>query len=132
VREDLITILREHRLTITAARLIMLEIFLNSNEPLTYQDFLHHQSTSFDRITIFRTLKSFTAKKIIHRIPATDGMSRYLYQETPVLIHSNFICDICKKIIPIEISELPKLKLPKGVQQQNIEIIIGGLCQSCK
>jgi Fur family transcriptional regulator, ferric uptake regulator len=132
MKEDLQTILNQYHIYITRARLIVLEIFLQHKEALTYQDFLTHPLVQFDRITIFRTLKLFGDKKIIHRIPGSDGINRYLLQEGSENIHSNFMCSVCKKNIPLKTFVAPKVKLPKGFRQQIIEIIIGGLCNHCK
>jgi Fur family ferric uptake transcriptional regulator len=132
MKEDLRNLLKQHHVYITTARLAMLEIFLQTNEALTYNHFLTQASLRVDRITIFRTLKLFVNKKIIHRIPAPDGIKRYLLQQTSSDVHSNFICSGCKKVTPLKTIVRPKIKLPKGFTQQNIEIMIGGLCNSCK
>jgi len=132
MKEDLRILLKQYHVYITTARLAMLEIFLQANEALTYNHFLTQPSLQVDRITIFRTLKLFVTKKIIHRIPASDGTSRYLLQQDSEAIHSNFMCSRCKKIIPVKIIAPPKVKLPKGYRQQNMEIIIDGLCNICK
>ena len=110
----------------------MFEIFLKTKEALTYHDFLNYPLLQADRITIFRTLKLFVNKKIIHRIPAPDGTNRYLRQQTSAGIHLNFMCSRCKRIIPLKMVVRPKVKLPKGFRQENVEIIIGGLCNHCK
>ena len=132
MKEELRTILKQYHVYITTARLAMLEIFLQANEALTYNHFLTQPSLQVDRITIFRTLKLFVSKKIIHRIPASDGTNRYLLQQDPDAIHSNFMCSRCKRIIPLKTIVPPKIKLPKGFRQQEMEIIINGLCNFCK
>jgi Fur family transcriptional regulator, ferric uptake regulator len=132
MKADLKTILKQYHISITKPRLVMLEVFLQANEALTYDYFLTHPSLQLNRVTIFRVLNLFTNKKIIHRIPATDNINRYLLQQTSTIIHSNFMCNKCRRIIPLETIIPPKVKLPEGCTQQNIEIIIGGLCNFCK
>jgi Fur family ferric uptake transcriptional regulator len=128
VGEDLRTILKQHHISITKARLAMLQVFLKTNGAVTYNYFLNHPSLQLNRVTIFRVLNLFSNKNIIHRIPATDNINRYLLLQAPAVVHSNFMCTKCKRIIPLETIVSPKVKLPKDCIQQNVEIIIGGLC----
>jgi len=109
----------------------MLEVFLKANGALTYDYFLSHPSLQLNRVTIFRVLNLFANKRIIHRIPATDNINRYLLQQASALVHANFMCNKCKSIIPLETIVSPKVKLPKDYIPQNVEIIIGGLCAAC-
>jgi Fur family ferric uptake transcriptional regulator len=129
--DDLRNILRQHHISITKARLVMLDVFLKANGALTYDYFLNLTSLQLNRVTVFRVLNLFANKKIIHRVPATDNINRYLLQQASAIVHSNFMCIKCKRIMPLETIVLPKVKLPKDCIQQNIEIIIGGLCASC-
>jgi len=131
MKEDLRATLKQHHISITKPRLAMLEIFLNANGALSYDYFLSHPSLQLNRVTVFRVLNLFTKKNIIHRIPATDNTNRYLLQGASAIVHSNFMCTKCKTIIPLETIVSPKVKLPKDCIQQNVEIIIGGLCASC-
>jgi Fur family ferric uptake transcriptional regulator len=132
VKQEVRSILRQYRISITKPRMAMLEVFLRSNEALTYDYFLTNTSPQLNRVTIFRVLNLFTNKNIIDRIPVTDNISRYLLHKASTSAHSNFMCSKCKKIIPLETIIPPKVKLPDGCVQQNIQIIIGGLCNSCK
>ena len=132
MKGDLKNKLKKYGLGITKTRLVMLEIFLRSNEALTQNDFLNYPLFRFDRTTVFRTLNLFVKKKIILRIPAANGVNRYLLQKNTTVVHSNFICSSCKKIIPLKNITRPEVKLPKGFKRQNMEIMIGGLCDSCK
>ena len=108
MKEDLRTILKQYRMYTTKTRLAMLEIFLQTNEALTHNYFVTHPSFHVDRITIFRTLKLFVDKKIIHRIPASDGTNRYLLLQTSEKVHSNFMCTGCKRIVRLKTIVSPK------------------------
>jgi Fur family ferric uptake transcriptional regulator len=132
MKGNLKTKLKKHRISVTRTRLAMLDIFLRSNEALTHNDFLRSPSLRFDRTTVFRTLNLFVEKRMILRIPATDGVNRYLLQQPATFVHSTFICSRCKKIIPLKNIVPPKVKLPKGFKQQNVDIMVRGLCDSCK
>jgi Fur family ferric uptake transcriptional regulator len=109
----------------------MLEVFLKTSGALTYDYFLTHPALQLNRVTVFRVLNLFAIKNIIHRIPVTDNINRYLLHHNSTIIHSNFMCSKCKKIIPLETIVTPKVKLPEGCVQQSVEIVIEGLCRSC-
>ena len=130
--EKVKTILKQYRVSMTKARIAMLDFFLQTNEALTHHNFLSNPIFHLDRTTIFRTLNLFVEKKILLRIPAADGVNRYLVLQTKDSVHTNFICNGCKKIIPLELIVQPKAKVPKGFKFQSTEIIINGLCSSCR
>ncbi|NOT52105.1 MAG: hypothetical protein HOP10_12605 [Chitinophagaceae bacterium] len=81
----------------TKARIVILDLFLQSKNAMTHHDFLSNPSFYLDRTTIFRTLNLFVDKKILLRIPSADGVNRYLVLQTKDSVHSNFICNACKK-----------------------------------
>jgi Fur family ferric uptake transcriptional regulator len=132
MNKDSRAILTKHQIAITKTRLLILQSFLQSSEPLTRNDFYNDSMPELNRISIFRTLKLFLDKKIIYRVHATDRVSRYLLRQVATSVHSNFICKVCKKVMPLKTIDLPEVELPEDYTQQNIEIIIEGLCDSCK
>ena len=129
--EESRTILTKHHIHITKTRIVVLESFLQSTEPLTRKDFYTGSIHELNRISIFRTLKLFLDKKIIYRVHTTDRTSRYLLRKSATSVHSNFICRVCKKVLPLNTIDLPEVELPEDFTQQNIEIIIEGLCNTC-
>jgi Fur family ferric uptake transcriptional regulator len=132
MKEDLKTKLKRRQISVTKARLVILEAFLQAKEALTPNSFLNNTMPQLNRITVFRTLNLFVEKNIILRIPAANGVNRYLLLQTLSSVHSNFVCRGCKNVTQLKTLIRPKIKLPKGFKQQNMEIMIGGLCNSCK
>ncbi len=134
--KELISILKKNKIRITRARLSILKDFLYSDRSLDLNYFLRSPASKFNRITVFRTLQLFVKKKIIYRVPASDNMRRYLLQSDEhthkTVDHSSFICMSCGKVTPLDTVVAPKIKLPKGFRQQNLDIIINGLCRSCE
>jgi Fur family ferric uptake transcriptional regulator len=130
--ENVKIILKGYRLSVTRARLVMLEFFLQNKDALTHRHFLANTLLQLDRTTIFRTLNLFVEKKILLRFPAADGVNRYLLLQTKATMHANFICEGCKRIVPLEMIVAPRVKLPKGFRRQNMELIVSGLCGSCR
>lgn len=125
-------ILKKYQINITKTRLLMLNTFLESGEPLTQNHFIGDSVLALDRTSIFRTLKLFARKKIIHRVPSTDGITRYLLQQASATVHTSFICSSCRKVVPLKTLVLPEVELPKDFMQQNMEIVIDGLCNACR
>ena len=131
-----ISILKESLINITKARLLILDAFISGQRSLDLHYFLRGQGYKFNRSTLFRTLRLFTDKKIIYRVSA-DGMDKYLlYQNRNAHLlmqeHSSFVCTSCGKAVQVDTIGVPKLKIPKGFTKQNMEIIIHGLCATCK
>ena len=130
------SILRKSHLNITKPRTLILDAFINAGRSLDYQYFLHTQAFKLERTTVFRTLRLFASKKIIYRV-AVEGGSKYLFLQKgrgnlPSKKYSSFVCIECGKAIPLDTIELPKLKIPKGFMKQKTEIIVRGICPTCK
>jgi Fur family ferric uptake transcriptional regulator len=125
-------ILKQYNISLTRARLLMLDSFLQTTEALTHHHFLINREFNLDRTTIFRTLNLFVNKKILTRITSADGFNRYLVIENKRSIPASFICDICKRIVPAQIIILPKVKLPKGAKVHTMEMLIHGQCSICR
>ena len=131
-----ISILKKYHLAITKPRALILDAFIYAERSLDHQYFLHQPKYKLERTTVFRTLRLFTDKKIIYRV-TTDGGSKYLFLQddkshSQTDEHSSFVCTGCGKAIPIDTIEVPKLKIPKGFTKQDMEIIIRGICPTCK
>ncbi len=133
--EELKMVLKNSHLSITKPRLIILKSFLQEKGPLDLHYFLHHHENKFERTTLFRTLRLFMKKKIIYSVYA-DGVNKYFLSEPGTRknnnVHSTFVCARCGKTIRLENISLPKLKIPEGFKEENLEVIIHGDCNGCK
>ncbi|HSU27436.1 MAG TPA: transcriptional repressor [Chitinophagaceae bacterium] len=132
MNESLLSILKRYRINITRARLDILEIFIQSKEGLSHNYFVKESGRNLDRVTVFRTLKLFVAKKIVYMVPAPDRVNRYIFNPERTGIRLNFICGVCKKVFPLESNIHPEIRLPDGFRKQNMEITINGICVNCK
>lgn len=133
-------ILVENGLRKTAMRQGVLEIFLDSDIAISQQlieNSLEKQFDVVDRITIYRTLKTFEQKGIIHKaIDGThtpkyalcvDDCTEHEHHDT----HAHFHCDDCSKTYCMEELEAPKIKAPKGFKVKSTHLVINGLCSDC-
>ena len=132
-------ILKNSALSVTASRKRILEIFLAADNALAHQDIETKCADQYDRVTIYRTLQTFLEKGIIHNIPSTDNMVRYaLCNEDCITTghhhdnHVHFRCDQCGKTVCLDDVNIPPVNLPRGYTMKEINMVVNGICKSCK
>jgi len=129
-------ILTKNQLKKTDTRERVLKAFLSSTQALSNQD-LESNFDYVDRVTLYRTIKTFEEKGIIHQaIDGTDINKYALCSEncSPANhhdYHAHFTCTQCKATICLEEVTLPELKIPQGFNLVNTNIILNGLCKTC-
>ncbi len=133
------SILKNSTLSVTAGRKRILEIFLSSENALAHQDIESRCSEEYDRVTIYRTLQTFLEKGIIHNIPSTDSVTRYALCNDACITtghhhdnHVHFKCDTCGKTLCLDEVTIPKVQLPKGYTMKEINMVVNGVCKTCK
>ncbi len=115
-------ITNDTNLKITSARKTILEVLINSNKPLSYEDI--RDDLPMDKATFYRNILKFEEENIINSFESNDKKRYFEIQKTP---HSHFICTNCSKIECIH--QNFNLKL----ENHKIDtIIIKGLCPDCK
>ena len=130
-------ILKEHKLRITDFRIKVLELFLNSSEALS-SNTIEKQLDKVDRITLYRTLKSFEEKGLIH--VAVDGSDKLKYamchsgcsSHEHLDNHAHFRCHDCGKTTCLEEIPSPQVNIPQGYKVNSTYLIIEGTCQTCQ
>jgi Fur family transcriptional regulator, ferric uptake regulator len=135
---ELLTILKKNQLSVTDSRKKILELFLNSPGALAHADIEKNTGENFDRVTVYRTLQTFTDKGIIHNIPTTDNSILYALCKHDCEEghhhdnHVHFICTQCTKTICLDDVTVPEVKLPKGFTPKLAEMVVKGICDDCK
>jgi Fur family ferric uptake transcriptional regulator len=129
--------LRNHKLRVTDCRMDVLEFFQQKKKALTFKD-LEDKFQEYDRVTLYRTLHSFTDNGLLHKIPGDNGFAIYgLCEDCEVAVHHHnhmhFTCNDCGTTecmdVPINIQNIP---LPDNYQMTGIDVIISGLCSDCQ
>ena len=106
---------------LTTARKSILELLVNSNKPLSYEDM--KDNISMDKATFYRNITIFEGENLISSFESNDKKRYFELKETQ---HSHFICSSCSKI------ECIHEKLEINLPDYKIEnIIIKGICKSC-
>jgi Fur family ferric uptake transcriptional regulator len=136
INNNIASILRKKKLSITDSRKKILSLFLQANDALTHGDIEKKASEKFDRVTIYRTLQTFVEKGIVHAIPTVDNSIRYALCKdcTEGHHHDNhvhFICSNCNTTICLDDVVSPFIELPKGYIAQNVQVVINGICNNC-
>ncbi len=137
--EHINQILKKADLKATPMRKDVLQIFSNSTYALDNQE-LESQLGSVDRITLYRTLKSFEEKGIIHKVTDLSGNPKYAMCEPACIdnhihhhdAHVHFQCDVCNNIYCIENVVIPQIKLPKKFEVNGQNITLTGKCEKCQ
>jgi len=132
------SVLKKHNLSVTQVRVRILEIFLNANGALSHSEIEKAGGTTFDRVTVYRTLQVFEEKGVIHAIPTADNSVRYaLCKETCTEQHHHdnhvhFVCNICGKTVCLDNISIPSVKLPEGFLPGQVQMIVNGTCDVCQ
>ncbi len=130
-------ILKRKNLSVTDSRKKILSLFLDSKDALAHGDIEKKAGEKFDRVTIYRTLQTFVEKGIIHSIPTSDNSVKYAlckdcgeghHHDN----HVHFVCSSCSSTICLDNIVSPDINLPAGYEVENVQVVINGVCPSCK
>lgn len=130
-------ILREHNLRVTDCRSQVLELFLNHSNALSNANIEGILNDAFDRVTIYRTLKTFLEKCIIHKVLDDTGILKYALCKDKSQDdeyhhqHVHFKCNLCGITSCLEDIQIPSISLPQGYKQLDSNLLIKGICSNC-
>ena len=136
--KEALEILKRNSLSITDSRKIILELFLKTEGALAHADIEKNTAVNFDRVTVYRTLQTFTENGIIHQIPTTDNTILYALCKDKCEAghhhdeHVHFICVNCEKTVCMDDVVVPQVKLPKGFVPLQSAMVVKGTCNDCK
>lgn len=129
-------LLKTFRLRSTPNRQEILHLFLRMNFALSHSDIEKEVSNYLDRVTVYRTLKTFLDKGLIHKVLDDQGSLKYaLCNNTCTTTghhhdHVHFKCTHCGQTNCLEV-EIPSIKLPKGYRASEQNLLIQGICERC-
>ncbi|WP_430615262.1 Fur family transcriptional regulator [Flavobacterium sp. JP2137] len=119
----------------TAMRILVLEYLKSQREAVTLSD-IESSFEQSDRVTLYRTLKTFEQKGVIHRITTGAGAQYALCdaqcsEDNHRDTHLHFICNRCKKTTCLTQVLIPKMIIPKGFHIDQYEVLARGICELC-
>src|SRR5690349_998633 len=130
------TLLRSFKLRSTPNRQDILDLFLLRNYALSQSDIEKEVHNHLDRVTVYRTLKTFLDKGLIHKVLDDEGSLKYALCNEACTVanhhhdHVHFKCTKCGQNNCLSI-EVPSIKLPKGYRAREVNLLIQGVCESC-
>ena len=131
-------ILKDFRLRNTSSRADILRLFLNHGYALSYTDIEKKVAETYDRVTVYRTLKTFLDKGVVHKVLDDAGGLKYALckehcsQAEHHHEHVHFKCIRCGQTNCLEDVEIPEVHLPKGYKPQTLNLLIQGVCLKCQ
>jgi len=120
----------------TAMRELVYKILVKEDKAISLYN-IEQQLDSVDRSTLFRTLKTFQQKGLIHSIDDGTGAVKYALCDDecsclPKDLHIHFLCTKCKQTYCIKDVAIPKIQLPKGFTSEDANFVVKGICSNCK
>jgi len=135
--QRIIKLLKNNSLRKTEVRMKVLQEFLESDQAYG-QGALEARFADLDRITLYRTLRTFEQKGIIHQAVDGSGKTKYAIcvddcnEHQHYDHHAHFHCTVCDKTICLEDIEVPNIRTPKNYQVQQSHLVLSGLCEDCQ
>jgi Fur family ferric uptake transcriptional regulator len=130
-------ILKEFHLRNTNCRVDTLAIFIKNPFALSNADIEREIGEVYDRVTVYRTLKTFLDKGLIHKVLDDSGNLKYAlcshacHQEAHNHQHVHFKCIRCGLTNCLDSVEIPAILLPKGYQSLEANLLVQGVCSIC-
>lgn len=128
-------ILKDNQLRVTSCRRDVLQTFLKRQVALSHADLEEALKENYDRVTIYRTLKTFVDSDLIHKVLDDSGATKYALCLHDVQTHDHehvhFKCLKCGQTNCIEEVSLPAIPLPKGYIGKEMNLLVQGICKNC-
>lgn len=128
--------LERRKIKPTAMRLLVLDFIMRHKHAVSLKD-LENGLESTDRVTLFRTLKTFEEHKIIHSIDDGSGSVKYaICNDTcecdyPQDVHIHFHCKVCNETQCLPKIKVPAMSLPAGFAPEEANVVVKGVCNKC-
>ena len=117
-------------------RLLVLEALLDQEIALSLTD-LEKEVEKSDRVTLFRTLKTFQENGLVHSIDDGTGAPKYALCEDGCNcelerdLHVHFHCKECNETICLPKYKIPEISLPQKFISEEANLVVKGICGKC-
>ena len=124
----------------TPCRLDVLSTFQGFDYALSQGDIEQKLSDKYDRVTIYRTLKTFLTQGLLHKVLDDNGGVKYALctelchqgDHQHQHDHVHFKCNQCGQTTCLETVHIPSIVLPAGFSKQESNLLIQGTCSMCR
>lgn len=137
MRKTQTQLLKDHRLRSTSSRSTILSLFLQNAHALSYSDIEKEVAAAYDRVTVYRTLRSFVDKGVIHKVLDDTGGLKYALCTNDCSTsehhheHVHFKCTVCGQTNCLDNVAIPGIRLPVGYRASELNLLIQGVCNRC-
>tara|TARA_R110000868_G_scaffold285967_2_gene546470 strand:+ start:2083 stop:2499 length:417 start_codon:yes stop_codon:yes gene_type:complete len=134
--ETIEQLLASKNIRVTAMRLLIYKFLAEKQVAATLSD-IENAFEKADRTTLYRTVKTFVEKDIVHQIDDGTGTVKYALCEQDCSceietdLHLHFHCNNCNETVCLTEHKIPKIKVPDGYVSENINLVIKGMCDKC-
>ncbi|MBB6609703.1 transcriptional repressor [Pontibacter sp. Tf4] len=134
--QNLDRLLQEKHIRPTAMRLLVLDFLKSQRAAVSLNDLetAFHRS---DRITLYRTLKTFEEKGLVHPIADGTGSVKFALcagdcqTENHQDLHVHFHCSKCAETYCLPTTRIPEVSIPTDFAAEEVSLIVKGICGSC-
>ena len=122
----------------TQFRIDLLSLFFDCKSSLTIHKIFERFNKKTNKVTIYRALKSFEQKGLIHQVPDKNNLKKYSLcnldscsPDSHNHQHGHFICYSCDQTFCLDDSIIKILKTSSGHIVKNYNLILEGYCTDC-
>ena len=134
-------LLETQHLKRTQVRTNVLDLFLSKPHALSQPDVEIALAKQFDRITVYRTLRTFEEKGLIHKVIDLQGTTRFALCSQECHdddshahhdAHIHFHCTICEQVYCGSQPPDLKITMPPGFEMHDFQVQVTGICKFCR
>lgn len=128
--------LKKRNIKPTAMRELVLKVLSEQTTAISLS-VLEQNFEKVDKVTLYRTLKTFEKNKLIHSIDDGSGSIKYALckescQCVPDDLHVHFLCTKCQQTYCLTDISIPSITLPIHFSLESINMIVKGVCANCR
>lgn len=120
----------------TAMRILIYRYMAQKDVALALTD-IEKAFAKAERTTLYRTIKTFEEKGIVHQIEDGTGVPKYALCEPGCNceldqdLHLHFHCSNCDETVCLTEHKIPHINLPLGYIAENANLVVTGICEKC-
>lgn len=134
---DTAEILKSYGLRKTDIRQSVLRMFLETEKALSQQD-IDEKMPDADRVTLYRTLRTFEEKGLVHHAVDSTNTTKYALCHADCDAHNHkdehahFHCRECGITYCVDDMHLPAIPARiNGAYVEHVHLVVEGLCEKC-
>ena len=133
-------LLKSAGLRTTEQRLTVLHTLVEAGTALSHGDLEKRLGPQLDRVTLYRTLRTFVERDLVHQVLDKKDGVRYAIcahhcaeHKAPEHNHNHlhFTCRKCDGTFCLEQVVIPAFTLPVGYVVEETSLVVSGVCGRC-